>query len=87
MIVPRRKGELECVVPTIRGLEEAPPLAEAFQEWSDSRARFLQELKVPGSAAVQEGWQRSYMRGVRSDGTHAPNHRTKLHLRSFASPT
>jgi hypothetical protein len=87
MIVPRRRGELEDVVPTIRGLEEAPPLAEAFHQWSDSRAGFLRDLQQPGSHAQQEGWQRSYMRGVLTDGTLASNHRTKLRLRSFAPPT
>jgi hypothetical protein len=85
MIVPRRAGELEGVVPTIRSLEEAPLLADAFHQWSDSRAHFLAELQQEGSHAQQEGWQRTYMLGLRPDGARASRHRTRLHLRSFTA--
>jgi hypothetical protein len=45
--------------------------------------KFNQELKVPGSKAVREGWQKDYVRGMTPEGLRAKEHQTKLRLRSF----
>jgi hypothetical protein len=83
MIVPQRRGELEAFEPEIREIEEDSEIASAFRQWAESRGKFNQELKVPGSKAVREGWQKDYVRGMTPEGLRAKEHQTKLRLRSF----
>jgi len=45
--------------------------------------QFLTDLKIPGSDAVAEGWEKHYFQGTAPDGARAPEHQTKLHLRDF----
>jgi hypothetical protein len=83
MIVPQRRGELEAFEPEIREIEEAPEIASAYRQWAESRGKFNQELKVPGSKAVRDGWQKDYVRGMTPEGLRAKEHQTKVRLRSF----
>jgi len=84
MIVPQRRGELEAFGPEIRELDEEPETASAYREWAEGRERFNRDLKVPGSDAVKQGWQKHYVRGTTLRGIRAEGHQTKLRLQDFA---
>ena len=58
----------------IRGSEEEAP----FAAWAVSRLSFNADLKKPGSQAVQQKWQRDYIRGPGGGA-----HRTKVRVRPF----
>jgi Family of unknown function (DUF6065) len=87
MIVPMRRGELERFTPAVIPAATAYQTYGEFERWSESRQRFLQDLAVPGSPAQAEGWQRDYMHGRHTDGSHAPAHQTRLKLARFETPT
>ena len=59
-LVPQRRGDLTRFQPEIKPLGADPELSKAYQEWANSRARFLIDLKKPGSEAVKQKWQRGY---------------------------
>lgn len=88
MLVPQRRGELESFHPRVLGIETEPEVRRRFQLWSESRARFLHELKTPlktpGSEAVRRVWQKHYFQGKSPDCVDAPEHQTKLRLRDFS---
>jgi hypothetical protein len=86
MLVPQRRGELEAFAPEVRDLAADPELQAAFARWTESRARFLADLRTPQTDARRQGWQRDYFQGGAPDGTRAPAHQTKLRLRPFAEP-
>ena len=83
MIVPQRRGELEAFQPEIHAIASEPVIYQGYQEWSQSRGQFLDDLKVPGSEAAQKGWQKDYLRGVTRTGVHITEHQTKLAIRDF----
>lgn len=83
MILPVRRGELEAFDPEVKPLDADRPVARAYREWRRSREQFLVDLKVPGSDADDEKWQKDYVHGRRPDGTVAEGHQRKLNLRSF----
>jgi hypothetical protein len=86
MLVPQRRGDLEAFEPQVRDLQSEPELSRAYQQWTETRARFLADLQVPESEAVRQLWQKHYFRGTGPDGSSAPTHQTKLHLREFDDP-
>jgi hypothetical protein len=86
MIVPQRRGELESFKTDVRGTEADPDLHERYAHWRDGRARFLSELRVPGSAAAAQRWEKHYFQGKSPDARAAPEHQTKLALREFDEP-
>jgi hypothetical protein len=81
MLVPQRRGELESFRPALRRLEDDPAIAAQYSDWSASRAEFNAALRVPGSGAVKQGWQKHYFQGV---GEARREHQTKMALREFA---
>jgi hypothetical protein len=86
MLVPQRRGELESFQPEIRELAAEPELKQAHAAWNDGRKQFLVAKYLAGPASLSAGsrpWQGEYFRGTAPDGTTAPEHQTKLHLRSF----
>jgi hypothetical protein len=83
MVVPMRRGELERFRPVLRDAASEISMFTDFQDFSANRQKFLQALKIPGSAAERAGWQRDYMMGRNVDGTVAPEHQTKLQLFPF----
>lgn len=85
-IVPHRRGDLEGFEPEVREITADPDLEASFQEWSASRARFLGELREPGSDAVRRKWQKDYFHGATPDGRRAAQHQTKLRLNAFDDP-
>jgi hypothetical protein len=83
MLVPQRRAELEAFQPSICDIRDNADLARSHRHWSEDRRRFLCELTKPGSKAAQDGWQKDYFRGETPEGSRAPDHQTKLHLRKF----
>jgi hypothetical protein len=83
MVVPQRRGELEEFQPKIVELEDDSDVAAAFARWSESRSRFLAGLSIADDEALKQQWEKHYFRGTAPDGTMAPLHQTKLHLRGF----
>jgi hypothetical protein len=84
MIFPLKRGLVEAVEPEIRALESDPELRTAYLAWADSRSDFNKALRLPGSEAQAQKWQKDYFRGTASSISAAPpDHRTKLKLREF----
>ena len=86
MLVPQRRGELESFHPELRPLAAEPELEQAHAAWNDGRKQFLVAKYLAGPAFLSAGslpWQGEYFRGTAPDGTAAPEHQTKLHLRGF----
>jgi hypothetical protein len=84
MLVPQRRGELESFRPALRTLQADHAVLSEYQEWSRARAQFLADLRVPGSQAVQQKWQKDYFQGVSARGASISEHQTKLALREFS---
>jgi hypothetical protein len=87
MIFPVQRGLIEAVQPEIRPIESDPELHGAYRAWAESRRTFNQELRVSGSEAQTEKWQKDYFRGSGRFGSGPPaDHRTKLRARPFKTP-
>jgi hypothetical protein len=63
MIFPVKRGLVEEVKPEICALESDAELAQAYYSWADSRRAFNRDLKIPGSPAQAQKWQKDYFRG------------------------
>ena len=86
MICPVQRGLVEAVAPEIRPLTADPEVAAAYAAWAESRSRFNEGLRVAGSPAQAEKWQKDYFRGGTRFGESPPDHRTRLRLKPFAAP-
>ena len=85
MIVPQRRGELETVHPLVSDLKGNAELTEAYERWSSSRARFLNQLRAHGADELGQKWQKHYFQGRSPSADVSSNqHQTVLKLRSFA---
>ncbi|XBL81870.1 DUF6065 family protein [Mycobacterium shigaense] len=68
--VPQRRGELEEFEPRIVSIAAAPDeFRMSYDAWRSGRRHFNEDLKRPGSAARQAGWQKDYFRGKLPDGS------------------
>ena len=85
MIVPMTRGLAESLDPVHRPMSSNPKLANAYEQWRDSRFSFNEGLARNDGSAVKQGWQRDYMLGLNADGQAFAEHQTKLHLRPFRS--
>lgn len=83
MIFPVKRGLLETVDPEIRSLDTDEEARRAFAAWAESRSEFNRELRVPGSSAQAQKWQKDYFRGSTRFGNPPPDHRTKLKVKEF----
>ncbi|MEC4763823.1 DUF6065 family protein [Mycobacterium sherrisii] len=71
MLVPQRRAELEEFQPRIQPLADADPdLQQQFEDWRNGV-----KANPP-----RGGYSLSYFKGVRPDGTPAPQHQTRLRL-------
>lgn len=85
-IFPLTRGDLEIVEPEMKSILSDQELLGEHKVWSASRRSFNSSLNDPRSQAVNEKWQKSYLRGVTPSGEPGCNdHRTRLRLKSFAS--
>jgi len=83
-VFPIQRGALEAVDAEARLLSEDPQLEAEHRSWTESRNDFNRDLKVEGSKATQDRWQKSYFRGISPLGRQAPNgHMSRLRLRPF----
>jgi hypothetical protein len=85
MIFPIKRGLIEAVEPEIRPLAADPEVQEAYTAWANSRRRFNEGLRIPGSEARAEKWQKDYFRGAARFGESPPDHRTRLRAKPFAT--
>jgi hypothetical protein len=84
MIFPVKRGLIEQVEPEFRALEADPELKELYTAWAEGRRIFNDDLKIPGSKAQAQKWQKDYFRGNTRLGVTPPDHRTRLRAREFA---
>jgi len=63
MVFPMPRGLVEAVEPEFRSMDEEPAVQDAYRTWSESRQAFNEGLKVPGSEAQAQKWQKDYFRG------------------------
>jgi hypothetical protein len=84
MVVPIRRGELECFRPSIVDSSCRPQDRDAYLRWSESRRQFLNDLRNQEPNAVRLGWERSYTVGRDADGKAFEGHQTHLSLSPFA---
>lgn len=76
---------IEAADPEFRSIKERPDLEKNYKQWTAARGDFNADLKVSGSQAEKEKWQKNYHKGVCPDGTRASaTHRTRVRLKSFA---
>src|SRR5271165_1109917 len=86
MIFPLQRGLVDQVEPEFRALESDKEVREAYLTWADGRRDFNDALKLAGSEAQAQKWQKDYFRGRTSFATAPPDHRTRLRLAEF-NPT
>ncbi|WP_271899178.1 DUF6065 family protein [Candidatus Phyllobacterium onerii] len=85
-LFPLARGNLESLMPEIRGLSENPELEREYKSWMESRNTFNTTLADPASQAARDKWQKSYFRGVAPSGAPGPrDHRSRLRLKPFAN--
>jgi len=63
MIFPMKRGLVEEVEPEIRTLDTDAEIAQAYRVWADSRRDFNRDLRIAGSRAQAQKWQKDYFRG------------------------
>jgi hypothetical protein len=83
MVFPLQRGLVETVEPEFRTLDQDPEVREAYLAWAESRRNFNADLKVEGSTAQQQKWQKEYFKGTGQWGRAPADHRTKVKLREF----
>jgi len=69
--------------PKLKVINENPKLYNQYVAWKDDREQFLRDLKDPDSEAVQEGWQKTYMKGEDQFGKVFAGHQTKVRTADF----
>lgn len=84
-ILPYPRHYLESVQPRMRQLATDKRLANQYAGWRESRSRFIEDLNALEAEAVEQGWQRTYVRGENMKGVKMKDHQTKLRLRDFLS--
>jgi hypothetical protein len=82
---PMSPAVLQDTEPEIRDLDEDPELARTYREWRVQRDRWNEEMRVPGTRAHEEEWQRFYHRGLIHTGEDggAARHQTRLRVCPF----
>lgn len=83
MVTPVRRGLLESFQPRIVDVRESPETEKGFAEWSKLRTHFIEASQQPHTPEYKEGWQKHYFRGIGHEGRVAPEHQSKLELKSF----
>lgn len=83
---PVQRDMIETVDPRCLSIDEDPALKIRFEEWSQSRTAFQQEMKAHPPTKPSDKWQKFYYRGTNASGEPGPvDHRTKLRVREFAN--
>ena len=75
---PVPRSAPEAMEPRFQSLDAEPALAEAFAQWSASRAAFQAHVREHKPSAPADRWKKLYYRGVMPDGTRGSiDHQTK----------
>lgn len=82
-IVPYPRHYLESYRPRTAPIHADGLTAGQYLEWRESRSRFIKDLAALEEEAVEQGWQRTYVRGENMKGVRMKDHQTKLQLRDF----
>jgi Family of unknown function (DUF6065) len=85
-IVPVQRHLAERLDAQIRPVDDDPELAAAYRSWSENRLAFNRDLKVPGSQARRERWQKDYFRASQATEEQRRSHRVRLGLKEFRRP-
>jgi hypothetical protein len=83
MIFPLKRGLAEEIEPEIRSMETDGRILENYRAYAESRGEFNKGLRVPGSDAQIQGWQRDYFRGGMLSEKAPRDHRTRIKLKDF----
>ena len=83
--LPFPRHYLESVQPRTQELATDRQLTNQYNSWRESRSQFIDDLREGDEGAVEQGWQRTYIRGQTMEGTKMKDHQTKLQLRDFQS--
>jgi hypothetical protein len=85
MIVPQRRGELECFAPELRHIDSDEELRRKHDVFIRSRDELGQvQAATDTNAAPRLPWQGDYTRGTHTDGeVGSQEHQTRRRLRSF----
>lgn len=75
-------AQLDAIQPVVRPLEADPALKSAYEAWNASRADFNARLAAQEPSAVEEGWQRHYLRGEAPSGERPSFHLSKRKLKT-----
>ena len=67
----------------LRNINQDPKLYKQYVSWREDRLAFNEALKVEGSDAQKQGWQRTYMKGEDQAGGTFAGHQTKVQMREF----
>lgn len=86
MIVPVLRGLAESLETQLLPLQSNEELLAAYREWSQSREAFNHALADREPAAVEQGWQKDYFKGLSAEDS-AAEHQTRLDLQSFEPMT
>ena len=82
-LVPYPRHYVAKFQPEQKNLNENPKLYKQYVDWREDRLAFNEALKDPDSEAVQEGWQRKYMKGQDQHGNVFAGHETKIRMKKF----
>lgn len=82
-IVPFPRNYLESFQPRLRDIDSDMRTRNEYATWRESRAQFIEDLHNLEEEAVEQGWQRTYVRGQNMKGVKMQDHQTKLQLREF----
>lgn len=85
-IFPVPHAYLEDVQPEMQEIADAPDIQEEYEAWSRGRSTFLADLQEQKEEALKLGWEKTYFRGLTSEGRKHEAHRTKLGLKPFKLP-
>ena len=82
-ILPYPRHYAQKFAPAIRDIHEDAALYRQYTGWRNERLAFNEALKVKGSRAADEGWQRTYMKGQDQAGGTFAGHQTKVQMKGF----
>jgi hypothetical protein len=82
-ITPVPHARLDAIEPIMRSLDSDPALKSAYEAWSARRADFNSRLAALEPAAVEQGWQRHYVRGETPTGDRPDFHLSKRKLKKL----
>jgi hypothetical protein len=60
LFFPIRRGMLETFKTEIRDLDSEPDLKRRYDQWSESRGRFITDLKQGDAEATKRKWEKQY---------------------------